>query len=314
VWGMALIAAATTCLVLVASWGGNDYAWDSPTIIGLMVGTVVAGILFVLVERKTAEPLIPMMLFKDRNFNLTTSAGLLTGVAMFGAVGYLPTYLQMTFGADATTAGLLMTPMMGALLVTSVVTGALASKYGRYKWMPITGSLLLALGLLLLGTLTPATPIWVFCGYLAIMGAGLGTSMQILVLVVQNSFHISLVGTATASNNYFRQIGASLGSAVIGSLFASRLMDILSRRLPGGSHAAGGITSLTPDGVRALPHALRDPILLGYNDALVPLFLYMVPLALVAFGLLCFLKEVPLATSIDRARPTERPEAAEALA
>jgi EmrB/QacA subfamily drug resistance transporter len=304
VWGMALVAAATTCLVLVASWGGNDYAWDSPTIIGLIAGTILAAVAFVLVERKAAEPLIPMMLFKDRNFNLTTSAGLLTGVAMFGAVGYLPTYLQMTFGADATTAGLLMTPMMGALVVTSVVTGALASKYGRYKWMPITGSLLLALGLTLLGTLTPDTPLWVFCGYLAVMGAGLGTSMQILVLVVQNSFHISLVGTATASNNYFRQIGASLGSAVIGSLFASRLMDILSQRLPGGSHAAGGITSLTPDGVRALPHALRDPILLGYNDALVPLFLYMVPLALLAFVLLCFLKEVPLATSIDRSAPT----------
>ena len=137
------------------------------------------------------------------------------------------------------------------------------------------------------------------------MGAGLGTSMQILVLIVQNSFHISLVGTATASNNYFRQIGASLGSAIIGSLFASRLMDILSQRLPGGSHAAGGITSLTPDGVRALPHALRDPILLGYNDALVPLFLYMVPLALLAFVLLCFLKEVPLATTIERGSARE---------
>jgi EmrB/QacA subfamily drug resistance transporter len=300
VWGMTFIAVATTCLVLVASWAGNHYAWDSPTILALIAGTVVAGITFVLVEWKTAEPLIPMMLFKDRNFNLATSAGLLIGVPMFGSIGYLPTYLQMSFGADATTAGLLMIPTMAAVMVTNLITGVLASKYGRYKWMPITGSLLLALSLVLLGTLTLATPLWVLCSYLAIMGMGVGTSVQILVLIVQNSFHISLLGTATASNNYFRQIGASLGSAIVGSLFASRLMGLLSDQLPEGSDAAGGITSLTPVRVHVLPHALRDPILLGYNDALVPLFLYMVPLALLSFVLLCFLKEVPLATTIDR--------------
>ena len=132
------------------------------------------------------------------------------------------------------------------------------------------------------------------------------------MLVVQNSFHISLVGTATASNNYFRQIGASLGSAVIGQSVRLTAHGHPEPAAARRRHAAGGITSLTPDGVRALPHALRDPILLGYNDALVPLFLYMVPLALVAFGLLCFLKEVPLATSIDRARPGE-PAAAEPM-
>ncbi|HEU4807250.1 MAG TPA: MDR family MFS transporter, partial [Homoserinimonas sp.] len=225
-WGMALLAVATTGLVLVASWGGKDFAWDSTTIIALIVATVIAAVAFVLVERKTAEPIIPLSLFKDRNFNLTTIAGLLTGVGMFGAIGYLPTYLQMTFSADATQAGLLMIPMMGALLITSVVTGSLVSKYGRYKWMPIVGSLIVALGMGLLGTLTPDTPLWLFCLYIAIMGTGLGTSMQILVLIVQNSFPNSQVGTATASNNYFRQIGASLGSAVVGSLFATRLTDL----------------------------------------------------------------------------------------
>src|SRR5690554_1264293 len=297
---MALLAVTTTALVLVASWGGKDFAWDSITIIGLIAVTVIAAVIFVLVERKTAEPIIPLSLFRDRNFNLTTIAGLLTGVAMFGAIGYLPTYLQMTFSADATQAGLLMIPMMGALLITSVVTGSLVSKYGRYKWMPIVGSLIVAIGMGLLGTLTPATPLWLFCTYIAIMGVGLGTSMQILVLIVQNSFPNSQVGTATASNNFFRQIGASLGSAIVGSLFATRLTDLLLERLPASASAVGSINSLTPGAVKDLPDQLRKVIDLAYNDALTPLFLYMVPLALAAFVLLLFVKEVPLATTIER--------------
>lgn len=301
VLGMALLAAATTCLVLVASWGGSTYDWDSLTIILLIAGTVIAGGLFVWVELRTPEPIIPMSLFRERNFVLTTSAGLLTGVAMFGVLGYLPTYLQMTFGEDATAAGLLMIPMMGALLITSVVTGALVTRYGRYKWMPMAGSLLVALGLLLLSSMTPETALWVFCSYLAVMGMGLGMSMQILVLIVQNTFHIRMVGTATASNNYFRQIGATLGSAFVGSLFATRLFDLLGERLPAaGSLAGGGAHSLTPDAVKHLPDPIRIIIDQAYNDALTPLFLWMVPLALAAFVLLAFLKEVPLATTINR--------------
>jgi EmrB/QacA subfamily drug resistance transporter len=298
-WGMALLAAATTCIVLVGSWGGKDYAWDSTVILGLIVGAVVTAAAFVLVERKVAEPIMPLHLFRDRNFNLTTIAGLLTGVAMFGAIGYLPTYLQMSFGATATEAGLLMIPMMAALLVTSVGTGALVSKHGRYKWMPIVGSLILALGLALLGTITPSTPIWVFCGYLAIVGVGLGTSMQILVLIVQNSFPNSQVGTATASNNYFRQIGSSLGGAVVGSLFTTRLADELLRRLPSGG-LTGGMNSLTPDAMQRLPAGIHDQVVLAYNDALAPLFLYMVPLAIASFVLLLFVKEKPLSTTIER--------------
>lgn len=301
VLGMALLAAATTCLVLVASWGGSVYDWGSPQILLLGAGTIVAGTLFVVVERRTPEPIIPMTLFRERNFTLTTIAGLFTGVAMFGVIGYLPTYLQMTFGQDATVAGLLMIPMMGALLLTSVVTGWLVSRYGRYKWMPMAGALLVATGLTLLSTMTPQTPLWVFCSYLAVMGMGLGTSMQILVLIVQNTFHVRMVGTATASNNYFRQIGATLGSAFVGSLFATRLFDLLAERLPASGTLPGGSAhSLTPDAVKHLPDPIRILIDQAYNDALTPLFLWMVPLALAAFVLLCFVKEVPLATTIDR--------------
>jgi MFS family permease len=206
----------------------------------------------------------------------------------------------MTFGEDATTAGLLMIPMMGALLLTSVVTGWLVSRYGRYKWMPMVGALFVAGGLSLLSTMTPETPLWVFCSFLAVMGIGLGTSMQILVLSVQNTFLVRMVGTATASNNYFRQIGATLGSAFVGSLFATRLFDLLGDRLPMTGNVAGSAHSLTPEAVKHLPDAVRTIIDQAYNDALTPLFLWMLPIALAAFVLLCFIKEVPLATTIDR--------------
>jgi EmrB/QacA subfamily drug resistance transporter len=299
--GMALLAVASTCLVLTTTWGGTTYGWGSATIIALIVGTIVAAAAFVSVERKATEPIMPPHLFRDRNFNLTTIAGLITGIAMFGALAYLPTYLQMVTGAGATKAGFLMIPMMAALLVSSVISGQLVSKTGRYKWLPIIGTLLVSVSLVLLSTMTPSLPVWALCSYLAVMGVGLGISMQILILIVQNSFPISQVGTATASNNYFRQIGASLGSAVVGSLFVARLTQLLSDRMPGGgSTAAGSSNSFTPAIVRELPAAVRGVIIGAYNDALTPVFLYMVPLILIAVVLLCFVKEKPLATTIER--------------
>ncbi|PJJ55272.1 MDR family MFS transporter [Compostimonas suwonensis] len=299
--GMALLAVASTCLVLVTTWGGTTYDWDSLTIIGLIIGTVVAGVAFVLVERRAAEPIMPLRLFTDRNFNLTTIAGLIIGIAMFGALAYLPTYLQMVTGANATEAGFLMIPMMAALLISSIGSGQLVSKTGRYKWLPIVGTAIVAVSLVLLSTMTPTLPVWILCTYLAIMGIGLGMSMQILILIVQNSFPITQVGTATASNNYFRQIGASLGSAIVGSLFVARLTELLAERMPaGGAAAEGGSNSLTPAIVKDLPSGVRDVIVGSYNDALTPVFLYMVPLIVVAVILLCFVKEKPLATTIER--------------
>jgi EmrB/QacA subfamily drug resistance transporter len=299
--GMVLLAASSTGLVLVTTWGGTTYSWGSPLIIALIVATAVAVAALVAVERKAVEPIMSPHLFKDRNFKLTTIAGLITGIAMFGAMAYLPTYLQMVTGAGATKAGLLMIPMMVGLLVTSVVSGQLVSKTGRYKWLPIVGTLLVALSLVLLSTMTPALAVWVLCSYLAIMGIGLGMSMQILILIVQNSFPISQVGTATASNNYFRQIGASLGSAVVGSLFVTRLAAMLAERMsPAGGAAAGSSNAFTPDVVRALPVAVRSVVVGAYSDALTPVFLYMVPLVLIAAVLLCFVQEKPLATTIER--------------
>ncbi|HEY5221433.1 MAG TPA: MDR family MFS transporter [Microbacteriaceae bacterium] len=306
VWGMGLLAIASTCLVLVTTLGGTTvngvkFAWDSPQIFLLIAATVVAAVLFVMVERRVAEPVMPLHLFKERNFNLTTISGLIIGIAMFGTLAYLPTYLQMVTGANATQAGFLMIPMMAALLVTSIGSGQIVSKTGRYKWAPIMGTAIVAVALFLLSTMTATLPVWLICVYLAVMGLGLGLCMQILVLIVQNTFPNAQVGTATASNNYFRQIGASIGSAIVGSLFATRLTTLLTDRMPAAAHsAAGSSNALTPAAVKGLPGPIRDIIIGAYNDALAPVFLYMVPLIIAAVILLCFIKEVPLATTIDR--------------
>jgi len=302
--GMALLGIASTLLVLTSTWGGSKYAWGSPTIVALIAGTVIAAVAFVFVERAAAEPIMSLHLFKDLNFNLTTAAGLITGVAMFGTLAYLPTFLQMVTGADATQAGLLMIPMMAGLLITSIASGQLVSRTGRYKIFPIVGMLIVAVALVLLSTMTATMPVWLICAYLAIMGIGLGMSMQILVLIVQNQFPNSQLGMATASSNYFRQIGASLGSAVVGSLFATKLASLLSERLPAAATSgAGGSNSLTPAVVRNLPPGIRDIIVGAYNDALTPVFIYMVPLVLVAGVLLLFVKEKALATTIEREVP-----------
>ena len=296
--GMATLGLATTAIVLVATWGGSTFDWNSPEIIGLIAATVVLAALFVVIESRAAEPVMPLAMFRDRNFNLSTVASLLTAIAMFGAIGYMPTYLQMATGANATEAGLLMIPMMGALLITSVFTGQLVSKTGRYKLPPIVGSVILALGMWLLSSVTVDTPTYVICLALAVIGLGLGSSMQILTLVVQNSFPHRMVGTATASNNYFRQVGGSLGSAIVGSVFATRLTELLAERLP--ASAEGGTHSLTPAAVHDLPDAVRTLIVSSYNEALMPIFVFMIPLAVAAAVVLCFIVEKPLSTRVEK--------------
>lgn len=211
----------------------------------------------------------------------------------------------MVTGANATQSGLLMIPMMGSVLTASIVSGALVTRTGRYKWAPIAGTIVTAVGMLLLSTMTSTLPVWIMCSYMAVMGLGLGLCMQIFVLVVQNTFPNSLVGVATSTNNYFRQIGASLGSAIVGSLFTARLLDLLAQRLPAGSgQATGSVNSLTPQLVHGLPDAVRGVVVGAYNDALTPIFLYILPLIVAATVLVCLLKEVPLKKVIDRGTPT----------
>ena len=300
--GSLILMAGTSALVLATIWGGNQYEWTSPEIIGLLVFSVVAALVFIPVENRAAEPVMPMYLFKNRNFVLTLGASLALGVAMFGAVEYIPTYLQMALGVSATVAGLLMIPMMGVMLVVSIVTGRLVSKTGRYKGYVTSGTAIVALGLFLLSTVTIDTPTWLFCVYLGVMGAGLGMSMQFLTLIVQNAFPVSVVGTATAANNFFRQVGATVGASLVGGLFTSRLTSLISERMPqqalqsSGGHAS---SSLTPELVASLPEPVHGIVVNAYNDALIPLFLYLVPLALVSTLLLFFIREDALATTLE---------------
>ena len=300
VFGILTMAVAVTSIILVTSWGGTRYDWDSATIVGLIVLAVVSSALFVLAEHRAAEPIIPLSLFRSRNFVLATVAGLVIGIAMFGALAYLPTYLQMVAGVSATVSGYLLLPMIVGMMITTIGTGQLAARTGRYKWMPLASMIVLGIGLTLLSTLTVETPLWQTLVFLFVMGAGIGLGMQNLILIVQNSFPNSQVGTATAANNFFREIGASLGGAIVGALFSSRLTDLLAERAP-GSGGAVDTNSLTPAAVNQLPGAIKDLVVGAYNDALTPVFLMLVPMVLVGFVVLLFITEVPLRSTLDDA-------------
>ncbi|PZT77680.1 MULTISPECIES: MFS transporter [unclassified Streptomyces] len=291
--GAALLAAASTCLVLLTSWGGTEYAWGSGTILGLGAGAAGTTLLFVLVERRAAEPVIPLRLFRDSVFNVTALVGAVVGVALFGAASYLPTFLQMVDGATATESGLLMLPMMGGIVGASVVSGQLISRTGRYRVHPIAGSAVSAVGMWLLSRLETDTGRLEYSVAQAVLGLGIGLVMPVLVLAVQNSVRPADLGTATSANNYFRQIGGSVGAAVFGTLFAGRLADALAVRLPSGADLPDP-ESITPQLVHAMDPALRDAYIQAYADAMPRIFLYLVPVLVLGLFFAFFLKEKPL--------------------
>lgn len=311
--GAIFIAVATTALVLAVTWGGNEYEWGSAMIIGLLITTVVAAVIFVLVENRAADPLVPMGLFRNRNFVLTAVAGIGVGLFMMGTISYMPTYLQMVHGLNPTEAGLMLIPMMVGMIGTSIIVGNLVSRTGRYKWYPVVGMIIMTVGLVLLSTLEPASPLWLIGVYFFIFGFGLGCAMQILVLIVQNSFPLSMVGTATGANNFFRQIGGAVGSALIGGMFIANLSTQFERNVPAAVASMGaegaayaeqmadfsGATNLTPHLVESLPAAIREAIQLSYNDALTPIFLVLTPIAVLSTVLLFLIREEKLKDTIS---------------
>ncbi|MFE7624302.1 MFS transporter [Streptomyces sp. NPDC057509] len=291
--GAALLAAASTCLVLVTSWGGTEYAWGSGTILGLGAGAVATTALFLVVERRAAEPIIPLRLFRDSIFNVTALVGAVVGVALFGAASYLPTFLQMVDGATATESGLLMLPMMGGIVGASVVSGQLISRTGRYRVYPIAGCAVSVVGMWLLSRMETGTPRIEYSIAQAVLGLGIGLVMPVLVLAVQNSVRPADLGSATSANNYFRQIGGSVGAAVFGTLFAGRLADALAVRLPSGVELPDP-ESISPQLVHAMEPALRDAYIQAYADAMPRIFLYLVPVLVLGLFFAFFLKEKPL--------------------
>ncbi|MER5207257.1 MFS transporter [Streptomyces sp. NPDC002825] len=298
VLGTLLLAAASTCLVLLTSWGGTEYAWDSRVILALACGAAATTLLFLVVEHFAPEPLIPLRLFRDSVFTVTALVGAVVGIALFGAASYLPSFLQMVEGASATESGLLMLPLMGGIVIASVVSGQLISRTGHYKIYPVIGGAVSVLGMWLLSRMDTDTPRLQHSLWQAVLGTGIGLVMPVLVLAVQNSVRPADLGTATSAHNYFRQIGGSVGAAVFGTLFASRLDDALGDRLARvtaqSSVALPPAESITPGTVHTLPPALRDVYIQAYADAMPRIFLYLVPVLVLGLVLAFFLKEKPL--------------------
>lgn len=297
--GTALLIGGTVCLVLFTTVGGGSAGWGSFEAIALGVACVVCFVLFVVAERHAQEPIMPLSLFKNRNFIVASLAGLLIMVAMMGTISYLPTYMQIVNGASATESGYMMLPTMVGMMIMSTVSGFLASKTGRYKWMPVASCLVAAVTLVLMSTIAVETSTIMMFVYLFILGFGMGLGQQILVLIVQNEFPHAMVGTATSSNNYIREVGATLGSSVIGALFTSRLANQLAGA--GEALASTGLSanSITPAIVAQLPTDIQLLVQNAYHDALVPIFLYLAPFLLVGAVLLLFLKENPLKDTIE---------------
>ncbi|MEU3416285.1 MDR family MFS transporter [Streptomyces sp. NPDC006658] len=299
--GTFLIAAVATCLVLVASLGGTTWAWGSARIVGLAVLGVVLAALFVAVERRAAEPVLPLKLFRARTFTLASVISFVVGFAMFGAMTYLPTFLQVVHGVSPTLSGVHMLPMVFGLLLSSTVSGQIVSRTGRWKVFPVAGTAVTTLGLLLLARLDEHGGTAVTSTYFFVFGLGLGLVMQVLVLIVQNAVSYEDLGVATSGVTFFRSIGASFGVAVFGTLFAGRLGDKLTDALRGVRLPPGlGADALKSDprGIAALPPAPRQAALHAYASAITDVFLYAAPVALLGFVLAWFLKEDRLRGSV----------------
>jgi EmrB/QacA subfamily drug resistance transporter len=295
--GAGLLAAGTSAIILLTTWGGTQYDWVSAPIIALALGGAAALGAFFLVERRVAEPIIPPRLFRNSVFNVASAVGFVIGFAMFGAIVFLPLFLQLVDGASATSSGLNLLPLMVGLLSASIGSGLIISKVGRYKVFPIAGTALAAIAMLLLSTLDPHTPRLLLSLYMVVLGAGLGMVMQVLVLVVQNAADRRDLGVATSSATFLRSIGSSFGVAIFGAIFSNQLAANLRLRLP--ASALGGKlnpSSLqgSPAALLKLPPAIHSALVTAVSDSLHVVFLTAVPILVVAFFITLFLREIPL--------------------
>jgi EmrB/QacA subfamily drug resistance transporter len=296
--GTALLAAGLSAIVLLASLGGTSVAWSSPVIYGLGAGGVVLIGLFAFAERHAEEPVLPMRLLRNRIFASTSAVGFIVGFALFGAVTYLPLFLQVVKGASPTGSGLQLVPLMGGLLVTSIASGQVITRTGRYKAFPIAGTAVMAIGLYLLSTMGVATSTATSFGFMFVLGLGLGMVMQVLVLAVQNAVDYADLGVATSGATLFRSIGGSLGTSVLGAIFANRLSSELKQVLPPGSAAATSSSGVNPQAIDRLPAALRGDYLHAFTSSLSSVFLVAALIGVVAFALAWLIREQPLRETV----------------
>jgi EmrB/QacA subfamily drug resistance transporter len=307
--GTALIGASAVCLVLLTSLGGNTFAWNSLPIYLLGVLAVACAVGFVFAERRAAEPVIPPRLFANGVFTSASVVGFAVGFSMFGALAYLPQYMQVVRGISPTLSGLRLLPLLVGLLVTSTGTGFLVTKWGRYKIFPVIGTALMTIGLFLLSRLGLHTDFWLVSLYLFILGVGIGGSLQVLIIAVQNAVDYKDLGAATSGATFFRSIGGSFGTSVFGAIFSGVLAGDIAAALhgiplPSGISADAGAS---PAVLEHLPAVIRAGYIAGFAQALHTVFLYATPLAALGFILSLFLKEVPLrdtVRAVDRAHST----------
>lgn len=298
--GAVLLGAAVSCVVLVTTLGGTTIPWGSAQAIGLAVASVVLLAVLVVVEGRVAEPIVPVHLFRSRTFDVASAVSFILGVAMFGALSYLPLFQQVVNRASATDSGLLLLPLMLGLLGASVLSGQIITRTGRYRVFPVAGTALTAVALFLLSTMDAHTASSTVTAYMALLGVGIGLTMQTLVLAVQNAVKPTELGVATSSVTFFRSMGGSIGVAVFGALFNNQLAHRL-----GASAISRGSSELDPSVVWDLPPEARDRVVSGFADSLTTVFLWATPMAVVALGLTFLLREIPLRStthSVDHAR------------
>jgi EmrB/QacA subfamily drug resistance transporter len=293
--GAALLVAAVGAALLVTVWGGREYAWGSGLILGLAAMAVALFALFLLQERRAKEPIIPLRLFGNRVFSITSGMGFILGLAMFGGIVFLPLFLQAVLGESATNSGLLLVPLMAGLLTTSIASGRVISRTGRYKRYPIAGTAILTVGLYLLSTMDPETSLAIAALYMVVLGMGMGLILQVLVIAVQNAVDTSDLGVATSSATFFRSLGGAFGTALFGAILSSRLLTELAGMIPGGS--VNDLTS-SPQQIAQLPPEVHEVVVAGLSNAITSVFLAAVPFALVALVLALVLPELPLRETV----------------
>ncbi|HEY8029900.1 MAG TPA: MDR family MFS transporter [Gaiellaceae bacterium] len=289
--GAALLAGGLACLVLLTSLGGTTYGWGSPQIVVLGIAGIVMLVLFPYAERRASEPILPLSLFRNRIFVVSSAVGFIIGVALFGSITFLPLFLQIVRGRNPTSSGLQLTPMMAGLLITSIVGGQIISRTGRYRPFPIVGTAIATVGMALLTLLNVRTTTLTTSLYVLVIGFGLGMVMQVLVLAVQNAVEPRVMGVATSGSIMFRQIGGSVGIAAFGAIFSNQLKKNLAKTLPPGVR---GPSSATPKAVNALPPHVHALYVHAFSNALHPMFLVGAVVSGLAFVLTWFLREVPL--------------------
>ena len=291
--GAALLSIGVVAFLLITVWGGTTYAWMSPTIIGLGILATLATGAFVGWETLHPEPLIPLGLFGNRIFFVSSLLSLVSGMAMFAAIIYLPEYQQVVRGYSATKSGLLMIPLVLGLLGASILSGRIISHTGKYRWFPLIGTLVTALGLFLFAHLETDTSQWLISLWMLITGAGIGLYMQVMTLAVQNATDPRDLGTATSTVTFFRSIGSSFGTSLFGAVLTARLAVHVHEALPDLGAQATSLSSGIGQ-LRSLPPAILQPVLNAFTQSFDDIFLIAIPFVMAAFVVALFLKEIPL--------------------